>query len=130
MDNIRLPEDFTDRVMQKIEQRERAAARRNRILTVTGSILGAVFIIAAVAAVLEYFNISLRPIAIDTPRLDIPGAVSGFISGISSLMREALSAPANPLSGIVLAVFILTCAGLYHDYRHSRRHRKSLIDFK
>ena len=28
MEKIRLPEDFTDRVMQKIEQRERAAARR------------------------------------------------------------------------------------------------------
>ena len=27
MEKIRLPEDFTDRVMQKIEQRERAAAR-------------------------------------------------------------------------------------------------------
>lgn len=121
MDNIRLPEDFTDRVMQKIEQRERAADRRNRILTVTGSILGAVFIIAAVATGLEYFNISLRPIAIDTPRLDIPGAVSGFISGISSLMREAITTLANPLLCIVLAVFILACAGLWHDHHRYRQ---------
>ena len=39
MEKIRLPEDFTDRVMQKIEQRERTAARKMRILTVTGGIL-------------------------------------------------------------------------------------------
>ena len=33
MEKIRLPEDFTDRVMQKIEQRERAAARRQEPYT-------------------------------------------------------------------------------------------------
>ena len=43
----------------------------------------------------------------------------GFISGISSLMREVLSAPANPLFGIVFAVFIIACAGLWHDRRNS-----------
>ena len=67
---------------------ELAAGRRNRILTVTGS---------------------------------IPGAVSGFISGISSLMREAITTLANPLLCIVLAVFILACAGLWHDHHRYRQ---------
>lgn len=121
MEKIRLPDDFTDRVMQKIEQRERAAARRTRIITVSGSILGAVFVIAAAVAVLDYFNISLNSLTIDLPRLDIPGAVSGFISGISSLMREAITTLANPLLCIVLAVFILACAGLWHDHHRYRQ---------
>ena len=121
MEKIRLPDDFTDRVMQKIEQRERAAARRTRIITVSGSILGAVFVIAAAVAVLDYFNISLNSLTIDLPRLDIPGAVSGFISGISSLMREAITTLVNPLLCIVLAVFILACAGLWHDHHRYRQ---------
>ena len=121
MEKIRLPEDFTDKVMQKIEQREMAAARRTRIITVCGSILGAVFVIAAAVAVLDYFNISLNSLTIDLPRLDIPGAVSGFISGISSIMREAITTLANPLLCIVLAVFILACAGLWHDHHRYRQ---------
>lgn len=118
MENIRLPEDFTDRVMQKIEQRERAAARRNRVLAVTGSILGAMFVIAAAVAVLDYFNISLNSLTIDIPRLDIPGAVSGFISSVSDIMRKVITTPSSPLLGIVLAVFTLAFAGLWHDRRH------------
>lgn len=118
MENIRLPEDFTDRVMQKIEQRERAAARRTRIITVCGSILGAVFVIAAAVAVLDYFNISLNSLTIDIPRLDIPGAVSGFISSVSDIMRKVITTPSSPLLGIVLAVFTLAFAGLWHDRRH------------
>lgn len=118
MENIRLPEDFTDRVMQKIEQRERAAARRTRIITVCGSILGAVFVIAAAVAVLDYFNISLNSLTIDLPRLDIPGAVSGFISSVSDIMRKVITTPSSPLLGIVLAVFTLAFAGLWHDRRH------------
>ncbi len=118
MEKIRLPEDFTDRVMQKIEQRERAAARRTRIITVCGSILGAVFVIAAAVAVLDYFNISLNSLTIDLPRLDIPGAVSGFISSISDIMRKVITTPSSPLLGIVLAVFTLAFAGLWHDRRH------------
>lgn len=118
MEKIRLPEDFTDRVMQKIEQRERAAARRNRVLAVTGSILGAMFVIAAAVAVLDYFNISLNSLTIDLPRLDIPGAVSGFISSVSDIMRKVITTPSSPLLGIVLAVFILAFAGLWHDRRH------------
>lgn len=118
MEKIRLPEDFTDRVMQKIEQRERAAARRTRIITVCGSILGAVFVIAAAVAVLDYFNISLNSLAIDLPRLDIPGAVSGFISSVSDIMRKVITTPSSPLLGIVLAVFTLAFAGLWHDRRH------------
>ena len=117
MENIRLPEDFTDRVMQKIEQRERAAARRNRVLAVTGSILGAMFVIAAAVAVLDYFNISLNSLTIDIPRLDIPGAVSGFISSVSDIMRKVITTPSSPLLGIVLAVFTLAFAGLWHDRR-------------
>ena len=105
MEKIRLPEDFTERVMQKIEQRERTAARKMRILTVTGG--------------LDYFNISLSTMTGDLHKFDITGTLSGFISGISSLMREVLSAPANPLFGIVFAVFIIACAGLWHDRRNS-----------
>ena len=118
MVKIRLPEDFTDRVMQKIEQRERASARRTRIITVCGSILGAVFVIAAAVAVLDYFNISLNSLTIDLPRLDIPGAVSGFISSVSDIMRKVITTPSSPLLGIVLAVFTLAFAGLWHDRRH------------
>ena len=118
MEKIRLPEDFTDRVMQKIEQRERAAARRTRIITVCGSILGAVFVIAAAVAVLDYFNINLNSLTIDLPRLDIPGAVSGFISSVSDIMRKVITTPSSPLLGIVLAVFTLAFAGLWHDRRH------------
>ena len=118
MEKIRLPEDFTDRVMQKIKQRERAAARRTRIITVCGSILGAVFVIAAAVAVLDYFNISLNSLTIDLPRLDIPGAVSGFISSVSDIMRKVITTPSSPLLGIVLAVFTLAFAGLWHDRRH------------
>lgn len=118
MENIRLPEDFTDRVMQKIEQREMATARRTRIITVCGSILGAVFVIAAAVAVLDYFNISLNSLTIDLPRLDIPGAVSGFISSVSDIMRKVITTPSSPLLGIVLAVFTLAFAGLWHDRRH------------
>lgn len=118
MEKIRLPEDFTDRVMQKIEQRERAAARRTRIITICGSILGAVFVIAAAVAVLDYFNISLNSLTIDLPRLDIPGAVSGFISSVSDIMRKVITTPSSPLLGIVLAVFTLAFAGLWHDRRH------------
>lgn len=118
MEKIRLPEDFTDKVMQKIEQRERAAARRNRVLAVTGSILGAMFVIAAAVAVLDYFNISLNSLTIDLPRLDIPGAVSGFISSVSDIMRKVITTPSSPLLGIVLAVFTLAFAGLWHDRRH------------
>jgi len=120
MEKIRLPEDFTDRVMQKIEQRERAAARRTRIITVCGSILGAVFVIAAAVAVLDYFNIRLNSLTIDLPRLDIPGAVSGFISSVSDIMRKVITTPSSPLLGIVLAVFTLAFAGLWHDRRHSQ----------
>ena len=118
MEKIRLPEDFTDRVMQKIEQRERAAARRTRIITVCGSILGAVFVIAAAVAVLDYFNIGLNSLTIDLPRLDIPGVVSGFISSVSDIMRKVITTPFSPLLGIVLAVFTLAFAGLWHDRRH------------
>ena len=50
MEKIRLPEDFTERVMQKIEQRERTAARKMRILTVTGGILATLFLTTAAAA--------------------------------------------------------------------------------
>lgn len=120
MEKIRLPKDFTDRVMQKIEQRERAAARRTRIITVCGSIFGAVFVIAAAVAVLDYFNISLNSLTIDLPRLDIPGAVSGFISSVSDIMRKVITTPSSPLLGIVLAVFTLAFAGLWHDRRHSQ----------
>ena len=73
MDNIRLPEDFTDRVMQRIEVRERAAARRTRL-------------------------------------------------------HSVLTTPAGPVTGIVLAVFLLALAGLLHDRRSSRHDIRSSVN--
>ena len=78
------------------------------------------FVIAAAVAVLDYFNISLNSLTIDLPRLDIPGAVSGFISSVSDIMRKVITTPSSPLLGIVLAVFTLAFAGLWHDRRHSQ----------
>lgn len=121
MDNIRLPEDFTDRVMQKIEQRERAAARRTRIITVSGSILGGIFLIAASAILLRHFNTGLNLPTGEDIRTGILGSVSDFMSKLSYTMREAITALANPLLCIVLAVFILACAGLWHDHHRYRQ---------
>ena len=59
MENIRLPEDFTDKVMQRIEVRERAAARRTRAAAVAGGILGGAFLIAAAVIILRRYNIDL-----------------------------------------------------------------------
>ncbi len=130
MDNIRLPEDFTDRVMQKIEQREQELVRRKRTLAAIGWSIGTVSIITAAVVTLHYSGI----------RLNLP-AWNILLAGINSWLEKAIWGTVNnvltllsginpSLTGITIAVFILTCAGLYHDYRHSRRHRKSLIDFK
>lgn len=130
MDNIRLPEDFTDRVMQKIEQREQELVRRKRTLAAIGWSIGTVSIITAAVVTLHYSGI----------RLNLP-AWNILLAGINSWLEKAIWGTVNnvltllsginpSLTGITIAVFILACAGLYHDYRHSRRHRKSLIDFK
>ena len=105
MENIRLPEDFTDRVMQRIEVRERAAARRARAAAV-----GA-FLIAAAVIILRRYNIDLSLLI---------GPASDFLSRLSGLLHSVLTTPAGPVTGIVLAVFLLALAGLLHDRRSSR----------
>lgn len=117
MEKIRLPDDFTDRVMQKIEQRERAAARRTRIITVSGSILGGIFLIAASAILLRHFNTGLHLPTGEDIRTGILGSVSDFMSKLSYTMRKVITTPSSPLLGIVLAVFILAFAGLWYDHR-------------
>ena len=119
MDNIRLPEDFTDRVMQRIEVRERAAARRARAAAVAGGILGGAAVIAAAVIILRRYGIDLS-LLIDP--------VSDFISRISGLLHSVFSTPASPVTGIVLAVFLLAIAGLLHDHRRSRLDIRSSIN--
>lgn len=111
MDNIRLPEDFTDRVMQRIEVRERAAARRTRAAAVVGGILGGAAVIAAAVIILRRYNIDLSLLI---------GPAFDFLSRLSGLLHSVLTTPAGPVTGIVLAVFLLALAGLLHDRRSSR----------
>ena len=120
MENIRLPEDFTDRVMQRIEVRERAAARRARATAVAGGILGGAFLIAAAVIILRRYNIDLSSFTEGFRRIDILGPASDFLSRLSGLLHSVLTTPAGPVTGIVLAVFLLALAGLLHDRRSSR----------
>ena len=119
MDNIRLPEDFTDRVMQRIEVRERAAARRTRAAAVAGGILGGAAVIAAAVIILRRYGIDLSLLI---------GPVSDFLSRLSALLHSALTTPAGPVTGIVLAVFLLALAGLLHDRRSSRHDIRSSVN--
>ena len=84
MENIRLPEDFTDRVMQRIEARERAAARRTRAAAVAGGILGGAFLIAAAVIILRRYNIDLSSFTEGFRRIDILGPASDFLSSRGS----------------------------------------------
>lgn len=120
MENIRLPEDFTDRVMQKIEVRERAAARRARAIALAGGILGGIFLIAAAVIVFRHYGIGLDFLTVEARSVDIHGYVTGFFSRISAVMHQALSVQAGPMVSISLAVFLLALAGLWHDRRRSR----------
>ena len=120
MENIRLPEDFTDRVMQRIEVRERAAARRARAAAVAGGILGGAAVIAAAVIILRHYNIDLSSFTEGFSRIDILDPVSDFLSRLYGLLHSALTTPAGPVTGIVLAVFLLALAGLLHDRRSSR----------
>ena len=117
MENIRLPEDFTDRVMHRIEVRERAAARRTRAAAVAGGILGGAVIIAAAVIILRRYNIDLSSFTEGFRRIDILGPASDFLSRLSGLLHSVLTTPAGPVTGIVLAVFLLALAGLLHDRR-------------
>ena len=119
MDNIRLPEDFTDRVMQRIEVREMAAARRTRAAAVVGGILGGAFLIAAAVIILRRYNIDLSLLI---------GPASDFISRLSGLLHSVLTTPAGPVTGIILAVFLLALAGLLHDRRSSRHDIRSSVN--
>lgn len=121
MENIRLPEDFTDRVMHRIEVRERAAARRTRTAAVAGGILGGAFLIAAAVIILRHYNIDLSSFTEGFRRIDILDPVSDFLSRLYGLLHSVLTSPDGPVTGIVLTVFLLALAGLLHD-RHSSRH--------
>ena len=101
MDNIRLPEDFTDRVMQRIEVRERAAARRTRAAAVAGGILGGAAVIAAAVIILRRYNIDLSSFTEGFRRIDILGPASDFLSRLSGLLHSVLTTPAGPVTGIV-----------------------------
>lgn len=120
MENIRLPEDFTDRVMQRIEVRERAAVRRASAAAVAGGILGGAFLIATAVIILRHYNIDLSSYTEGFRRIGILDPVSDFLSRLSALLHSALTTPAGPVTGIVLAVFLLALAGLLHDRRSSR----------
>ena len=128
MDNIRLPEDFTDRVMQRIEVRERAAARRTRAAAVAGGILGGAAVIAAAVIILRRYNIDLSSFTEGFRRIDILGPVSDFLSRLSALLHSVLTTPAGPVTGIVLADFLLAPAGLLHDHRRSRHHTSAPVN--
>ena len=128
MGNIRLPEDFTDRVMHRIEARERAAARRTRAAAVAGGILGGVFLIAATIIILRHYNIDLSSFTEGFRRINILGPVSDFLSRLSAILHSALTTPAGPVTGIALAVFLLALAGLLHDRRSSRHDIRSSIN--
>lgn len=119
MDNIRLPEDFTDRVMQRIEVRERAAARRTRAAAIAGGILGGAAVIAAAVIILRRYNIDLSLLI---------GPAFDFLSRLSGLLHSVLTTPAGPVTGIILAVFLLALAGLLHDRRSSRHDIRSSVN--
>lgn len=121
MENIRLPEDFTDRVMQKIEVRERTVARRARAIAVAGGILGGVFLIAAAVIVLRHYGIGLDSLTGESRSVDILGYVTGIFSRISTVMHQALAVQAGPMVSVSLAVFLLALAGLWHDLRRGSR---------
>ena len=128
MENIRLPEDFTDRVMHRIEVRERAAARRTRTAAVAGGILGGAFLIATAVIILRHYNIDLSSFTEGFRRIGILDPVSDFLSRLSALLHSALTTPAGPVTGIVLAVFLLALAGLLHDRRSSRHDIRSSVN--
>ena len=103
MENIRLPKNFTDKVMRRIEKKEKAAAVRTRVLTLVGCILGGAAVIAAGIMALRHYKI------------DILSPVSAFLSEISG----------NIAVHIIIAVFILACISLLYD-RHRSRHTLGL----
>lgn len=128
MENIRLPEDFTDRVMHRIEVRERTAARRTRAAAVAGGILGGAAVIAAAVIILRRYSIDFSSFTEGFRRIDILGPASYFISRLSALLHSALTTPAGPVTGIVLAVFLIALAGLLHDRRSSRHDIRSSVN--
>ena len=95
MENIRLPEDFTDRVMQRIEVRERAAARRARATAVAGGILGGAFLIAAAVIILRRYNIDL----------------SSFTEGFRRIEQQML----HEVGQSVLAFALVARTGMYRE---------------
>ena len=103
MENIRLPEDFTDRVMQRIEVRERAAVRRASAAAVAGGILGGAFLIAAAVIILRHYNIDLSSFTEGFSRIDIldpPPAPSPALPSPSS----SLPSPASCTTAAVPAM--------------------------
>ena len=85
MENIRLPEDFTDRVMHRIEVRERAAARRTRAAAVAGGIPGG-------AAVIPPAVLTLLHSVLTTPTGPVPGIVLAvFLLALAGLLHDRRS---------------------------------------
>lgn len=128
MENIRLPEDFTDRVMHRIEVRERAAARRTRTAAGAGGILGGAAVIAAAVILLRHYNIDLSSFTEGFRRIDILAPVSDFLSRLYGLLHSVLTSPDGPVTGTVIAVFLLALAGLLHDHRSSRHDIRSSVN--
>lgn len=121
MENIRLPENFTDQVMRKIDERERARARRARAITVAGGIFGGILISAAVLIAFRHYGTALISPDGAARFSDILSHITGLFSTIITAVHRALAIPAGPIVSISLAVFLLALAGLWHD-RHCRRH--------
>lgn len=121
MENIRLPENFTDQVMKKIEERERARARRARAITVAGGIFGGILISAAALIAFRHYGTALIFPDGAARFSDILNHITGLFSTIITAVHRALAIQAGPIVSISLAVFLLAIAGLWHD-RHCRRH--------
>lgn len=121
MENIRLPENFTDQVMRKIEKRERAIARRTRAAAVAGGIFGGILISAAALIAFRRYATALIFPDGASRFSDILGHITGLFSTIPAAVHRALTIQAGPIVSISLAIFLLALAGLWHD-RHCRRH--------
>lgn len=128
-ENIRLPEDFTDKVMHRIEVREKAAAHRARTIAVAGGILGGAFLTAVTVFALHHYGIGLNFNIGTGYSADILSHINGFFSRISAAMHGAFDIPAGPTVSICLAVFILAIAGLWHDHCNSRHDYRKTIRY-
>lgn len=108
MENIRLPEDFTDRVMRRIEHEEKIRAGRQNILSTAGYISGGAAAIAIAILVLHHY------------RIDILAPISSLLSDIPAFLSSFQSISGSLGASIFLAIFALACISLMHDHRQKR----------